>query len=483
MTHGTITVLTSEQPKTLGKVFEMTADGLKKSTSGEMTRATFEVVRFDGIEALAAILTSCSTSQAITTSLPRNGSQSGLIVTRCAKSDNPCAIARTKADFGFPEGAAGVMILDYDPVGKALSRDELWAIVREVVPTVESAGVLWWCSGSSFVYDRANELQGLRGQRLYICIVNLADTERAGLVLQKRLWLAGHGRIEVSKSGALLQRTPFDAAMAQAARVDFCGGSVCKGALRQLRPAPVILASGGWLDTAEALPDLTASEQATYEDLVTKAKREAMPQSEIVKASWVAERKNGMVSRLMAEGVGVVEAVERSDKVLTAALAGSLLGDFEIPLVGGGSVTVGEMLDDRAKWHGVKLPDPLEPTYKNGSWVATAYLYGGHPTIASLAHGGQTFRLYRQPARLYLTAGGKAELASEIVRRLATGGEVFKSGGLLCRVEGGRGRRLERAALTHLIQTQMSFYGKNAKGEDVARDLPGDVVDMVIAIA
>lgn len=351
------------------------------------------------------------------------------------------------------------------------------------MPSVKDAGVLHWSSGSSWIFNGDTELQGLKGQRIYILIADLSDTVRAGEVLQKRLWLAGFGRIEVSKAGSLLLRSTFDAAMHQPARLDFCGGAVCEAPLVQRRPPPVALSSGGFLDTKAALPDLTPAEQTQYEDLVSAAKRAALPEAEMVKAAWMAERETKMVQRLVGSGIDAGEAAERTNKTLQSALKGVLLGDYEITLPDGSIVSVGEILDNRSKWHGVQTRDPLEPEYQNGKTCGKLYLYGTQPVLSSRAHGGQTFRLIRQPERLYVAAGGKAELATNIVERLAVSGDVFRSGGLLVQVNDGAVRRLERAALLHFVSTRLSFYGKTANGLDVPRDLTPDVIDMVTAIA
>lgn len=484
MTKGALSLITTTKPASLGKHYKLTAKGLDKTTAGEMVAGSHETVELSGVEDLAAILQAVGTHQAISTSLPRDGQLSGAIVTKSAKADNPGALARTKDDFGLPEGG-GVFIGDYDPppTGEPMSSDQLWACARSVVTGIESAGVLHWSSGSSWIYNGETLLQGQRGQRLYILVRDLSDTERAGVVLQKRLWLQGFGRIEISKAGSMLLRTTFDAAMHQPARLDFCGGTVCELPLVQNRPAPFVLSSGGWLDTRDALPDLTPDEQATYEDLVNAAKRAAQPKAEAVKAAWVASRKVEAVQRLMVSGIEASEAEERTERMLQTALKGVLLGDFEITLPDGSTVTVGEVLDKRAKWHGLQTRDPLEPEYQGGKTCAILYLYGNRPVLSSRAHGGQRFSLVRQPARLYIAAGRKAELATEIVERLAASGEIFKCGGLLVQVVGGAVRGLERAALLHLIQTRFAFYSKNAKGSDSPRDLTPDVIDMVTAIA
>ncbi len=484
MTAGKLTLITSNQPAHLGKTFRLTAAGLEKRTAGQMVEGSFEVREFSDVSTLAEILAGVTSSQALMASLPKDGRRAGKIVTKDMKPNHPGALARTKEDFGFPTNQAGVLVLDYDPPTSTtpLKRDQLWALLLATVPGLDAAGALWWCSGSSFIYQGAEQVQGLRGQRIYILIQDVSDTERFGEILFKRLWLAGHGRVEISKAGSMLPRSVFDQAMFQPARLDFCGGAVCELPLEQRRGQPVILSNGGWLGTRAALPDLTAHEQAAFEDLVEAAKLKAAPEAEVIKAKWSAERVPAMVERLVKSGIPTDQATERAERTLSSALRGVLLGDFSITLDGGKSVTVGEILDDRARFHGVLTKDPIEPDYQNAKTCGKLYLFGSSPVLSSRAHGGQTFKLLRQPARLYITKGGAATLVDQIIEKLNQEPDLYECGGLIVRVESGRVRHLRKHALMHTIQSRIAFFTKDAKGNDTPADLPPNIADMVIAM-
>ena len=484
MTAGKLTLITSSQPAHLGKTFRLTASGLDKRTAGQMVEGSFEVCSFADVEALAGILAGVSTDQAIMASLPVDGRQAGKIVTKAEKGNQAGALARTKEDFHFPANQPGLMVLDYDPPAGAmpLTMEQLWNLLRSAVPGFGSAGVLWWCSGSSFIYQGSEEVQGLRGQRFYILVQDLADMARAGDVLYKRLWLAGQGRFEISTAGSLLSRSIVDLAMFQNARLDFIGGAVCESPLEQRRGLPVVLSNGEWLNTRAALPDLTAPEQAQFEDLVEAAKLKAAPEAETVKAQWQADREPTMVERLVKSGVPADQAKDRVERTLSTALRGVLLGDFVVTLADGKTVAVGQILDDRAKYHGMLTRDPLEPEYLGNKVCGKLYLFGSAPVLTSRAHGGQTFRLLRQPARLYVAKGSKALLADQIIEKLDQEPDLFLRGGVLVRIEGGEVRPLRRHALMHTIQTRIAFFTRNEKGNDMPADLPGDVADMVSAM-
>jgi hypothetical protein len=479
---GALSIFTATKPATLGKQYRLTSSGVEKTTAGEMTEGVAEVVDFDSVQALVAILAEVGTHQAISASFPKYGQRTARIVTKAAKPNNPGALARTKEDFGLPP-KPGVLILDYDPPEGAapMGREHLWGALRAVVPQLETAGVIWWCSGSSFIYNGDEQVHGLRGQRLYVTVQDLSDTERFGDVLSKRLWLAGHGRVEVSASGQKLLRTIVDGAMFQAARLDFCGGAVCVPPLEQRRGSPVILAHGGWLDSADALPDLTPKEQAQFEAIVADAKAKAEPAARAAREKWQAERIEAATAKLTHSGVAPNEAAERAERALSSALGGVLLGDFTVTLDDGQQVTVGEALDNKEKYHGRLALDPLEPEYQGGKVVSKFYLFGSAPNLHSFAHGGKVFQLRRQPARLYVAKGRKAEVVDDIRRLLNGEPDLFIRGGVPVKIEGGRVRCLRKHSLQHLVQTRVSFYSRTDKGVDARADLPGDVVEMLLA--
>jgi hypothetical protein len=102
--------------------------------------------------------------------------------------------------------------------------------------------------------------------------------------------------------------------------------------------------------------------------------------------------------------------------------------------------------------------------------------------LHSFAHGGATYQLRRQPARLYVQAGRQAELADEIRAFLAGEPDVFTRGGVLVRVDDGRLRVLRKPSLRHLVGTRCALFVRDEKGRDAPRDVPADVADMVLSL-
>lgn len=482
---GALTVFTSEKPTILGKTFRLGQDGsLVKDTAGQMVEGTFQVREFEDVEGLRALLASIETSQAISASVPRNGAAAGRIVTKGAKHTHPVALSRTKADFGFA-AQPGVLVLDYDPpaTGEPLGREALWGVVLKAAPSLAAAGVLWWCSGSSHIFEGETERQGLRGQRIYILVENAADIPRAFEALDARLWLAGHGNVVVSASGQRLVRGLFDRTMGEDGRLDFIGGAVCHPPLEQRRGAPVALGAGGFIDSIVAFPPLSAFERQRFETLKEEALTKAEPAAKAQRGLWETGRVGQETERLIKKGVGLVEARDRAERAIRAATEGLLLGDFVVILDDGTAVTVGEVLEAKERYHGRLCRDPLEPDYLGGKVCAKLFLFGASPTLTSRAHGGANYRLRRQPAAIEVTRGRLAELTDTVAARLAAEGDVFSRGGVLIQVQpDGSVRRLNKAGVRHLVGVRFALTGRNAKNEPIPADLPGDCADMLLAL-
>jgi hypothetical protein len=485
MQIGKLTIFMSEQPDTLGKVFSLKSDDtLQKEVAGHMTRGSYEVVDFTSTADLAALLARVATNQAISASLPLASlPQSGRVVSSKLLAANRGAVTRSKTNFDFRANTPGILTLDYDPQpgDVVLSPEQLWSFLQSTIGGLAAAGVVHWLSGSSHIWNGETELQGRRGQRFYILVADAGDVPRACETLAARLWLAGHGRIVLSRSGAKLLRHLFDDAMGEAARLDFCGGAVCKPPLVQRRGPPVVLSAGGFLDTRVALPDLTASEQARVEGLQQAAKDAAESEAAAVRAAWALARGEALTTRLVKAGVPVAEAHERATQAARSAGGGTLLGDYTIILEDGREVSVGQVLDATDKYDGAVCLDPLEPDYRGGKATAKLYLHGAVPVIHSFAHGSAIYRLRRQPVRIFLKAGRRAETANEIREKLAAEQDLFVRGGVLVRLDGGRLLPIKRpAALSYLVGLRYALFKHARDGAAIAADLDDQTAAMLL---
>jgi len=149
-------------------------------------------------------------------------------------------ITRTQKFFHYNEGP-GLGMFDHDPKPghPALNPDEFISAICEVWPDFRSLPTVYTPSTSSCIYDLAgNQLTGMgAGFHLYFLFPHAHRLPDLAKWLFHRLWLTGHGSIFISASGAMLERTIFDASVFSAERLDFVAGAVCHECEQRL-PAP-----------------------------------------------------------------------------------------------------------------------------------------------------------------------------------------------------------------------------------------------------
>jgi len=399
-----ITIVSSTKPATLTKHISRRADGtLEKTSSAHMTQGSAQVVDVNSMAELNAVLDRLLPNQAVAYGTPPRAEAP--IVSEKYLTTTPGAITRSDKFFNWPNGG-GFMMLDYDPEanGVALSRDALLGTLFSVLPAAATSGWLWRPSASGNIYDAVTgaELSGLKGQRVYLAVKDVADAPRAGAVLFKRLWLAGHGRIELAANGAQLVRSLVDGSVWQPSRLDFAAGAVCgPGLLRS--PPPGLPIAGGLLDTVAALPDLTTEEEQRYAVLVHQQKEATAPAS-------AQQRERHIQTVARDQGVDPEAVRARYD---IAEQKGILANDFPIELAyGRGTVTVADILLNPDQYHNVVCLDPIEPDYNNRHPVGKIYNDAKGAYLDSKAHGGRVFHL-----------GSIAALAFQ---QQASGGDTFK---------------------------------------------------------
>jgi hypothetical protein len=484
MTAGRLTVF--ESTSALAKRWELDAQGKPcKTSAAQMTQGAYRVAEFGSADDLSALLGSVTTNQAVCASLPLDGSEVGGICTQAALSKTPGAKARTKQHFGL-QPCPGLLFLDHDAATAdgGMGRDELWKWLGRLVPGIESAGVVWRPSGSSHIFNSDVDLTGLRGQHLFVMLAEAADGPRVIKTLAARFWLAGLGRVEVSKSGALLLRCPIDTAPSDAARLIFAGGAECVPPLLQQRGPAVVLGDGGFLDSRTDVPDLTAAEQGRYEALIEQAKAEATP----LALQRRAEHRGGIIAKrlpdLMKKGCSAAEAEERIAAAVDAAYGGYLLADFELTAVSDDGcrevVTVAQVLADRDRWHLVDVLDPLNPEHRGGAPDCRLYLHSTSPIAFSLDDGGTVYRLRAAKQRLTVARGARGELVQQLAEVVAGMDQVFSTDTGPVMVEAGRRLPLSPERLMNLIGTAVVLTTAGAKGSS-AVDLTRETAALVLA--
>lgn len=481
-----LSVITAIKPERLSKGYSLGANGdLLKSAGGNLSKGQVQTRNLTTLADLAAILKSLTPAQALVYGVPRNDATTVMTRKAFADAGRPQgATTRTNDAFAWPK-AGGVMMLDYDPAatGEALDRDALVQAIRTAAPGLAAAGLLWCPSASSCIWQGDKELRGVKGQRLYMLVQDAADIPRAGAALVSRLWLAGFGHIEVSKSGAMLERTLVDASVWQASRLDFAGGAACGNGLDQRRGDPVIIDGDALpIDSRAALPDLTQGERETLDTIKADAKGKARPDADIAKGQWIEARVQEMVPPAARNDP---EAIERAEGIARRALeTGILSGDFILQVDNGFEiehVAVGDLLDNPARWHGCMTRDPLEPDYDGGRLVGRLFLMQARPVLHSFAHGGKPYRLHRAPARVELVRGHTSEAATATIELLRRDPICFDFGGQLALADNGRVHPLCPDGLAHHLGNVTQFWKFDAEGRQVDTDPPTGLVKQVIA--
>lgn len=400
------TCFTAIKPARLSKRFTLTGPAtLKKESGGDLLEGTAEKLTVADLAEFAALLPTLTPKQALAYGI--NGRATARVVTAgalasaAAQSSEP-VIARNREHFAWPEGA-GILMLDHDapPDGPPLSPDELRAALAATCPALANAPAVWRPSAGSCIYTKDGaELRGIGGQRLYVPVLDAGDIPRALQVLFDRLWLAGFGRYELSKSGAWLARAAIDASVAQPERLDFCGGAECGRGLEQRLPPPILFhPDAPPLDTRAALSDLDASERHRLAELREAAKEPLKERQVEIREEWIKTRVDARLSAIPEPDR--TEAQPKLEKVYRqAAEGGRLEPDFELIVVRKGTqartrMTVGELLNARDQYHEATALDPLEPDYPDGQTrlVGWLNLRAREPYLLSHAHGGTRYLL------------------------------------------------------------------------------------------
>ncbi len=308
-------------------------------------------------------------------------------------------IARSKDFFHYPEGP-GLLMLDHDQARKnavalddkalkAYHPDELIDIIGAFLDPLKGAARVSVCSTSSCIYETAtgNELRGKSaGFHLYLFPQNAADVPRFLDVLGKRLVLAGYGRVEFSRSGAVLVRTLVDLLIASPERLDFVAGAVCDEGLEQQLPDPEY--KGGKLLNTEALTNLTPAQEKDYQGILDQLKAAGSPQQATIEGDYIEQEAEKLTTQ---SDMNIAQA----RKTVKARKKGVLAGDDLLFFVHKKKpVSVAHALDHGPEFDNKSCADPIEPDY-DGSSMSKAIFYwneGKNPLLYSHAHGGITYR-------------------------------------------------------------------------------------------
>lgn len=453
---GSYTIFSSTA--TLGKFFNVVDGTVKKTVECELHTGNYTVRSFSTANEFLTQLTEVSGSQVISASVPTNGTTTGGITTRARPREN--CLARTKENFKFPDGP-GIMTLDYDPSGTVLSREELINLLRTAADIPEDSALLWWCSGSSYIYNGDEEIQGLKGQRIYLLVENARDIPRAGKVLLDRCWLLGYGHIKPSKAGSKLEYSVFDGTMFHHDRLDFIGGAICEEPLSQRRGMPINYGGSAFLDTKKAFRDLSDDEN-TYLNLLRKEAANAVADDCIrLRQTHMENNREKLEKRLISANVAKQDAPDKARSILRAAYENcELASAFPLELEGGKTLTVKELLDSPTEYHLAKTRDPIDPEHRHGELCGILYLDQPTPKLFSFAGGGVTYTLIRQEVSVELRAGDRAIAAKAIAQALLSFKDLYMSGNSIVKVVGSKFKPQSVLGIGGLIDSRVDVFSR-----------------------
>lgn len=224
----------------LTKQYRLRGTALEKITGGVMMRGTAERMTIIALPDLIPIINDLNPRQALTYGTVSIDGDLHNVATKQHQVDGQ-NIARSKDFFEYKEGQHGIMLCDYDPPAgeRPLSSAELRAALVGVCPILAHTEMLISASASSFVYRKADNvcMKGAGGWHVLIHAENAADIPALGAILNARTWLAGLGRIEISKDGKKLPRSLLDTSVWQPERLSFEAGVMCGTGIEQRRPA------------------------------------------------------------------------------------------------------------------------------------------------------------------------------------------------------------------------------------------------------
>ncbi len=483
-----LTRFTAHSPSRLSKAFRLENGRLVKESGGQLFDGAADRIAVD-FAGFAALLDSLTPRQALAYGV--NGHESARVVPAAklpTKPTTPPTIARDRRHFNWSDGL-GVLMLDYDPPPneRPLDRESLLQEVSRGWPALVDAPHLWRPSAGGCIHrsDTGEELKGVSGQRLYVLIANAADATRAGSVLFDRLWLAGFGRFEVSKSGALLSRTIIDGSVFQPERLDFCGGADCGPGLEQRLPQPLVLNTHATpVNTAETLPDLTSQEAAELRAIRERAAAALAGDVSRARETWIDDRVSTALDAIPAERRHE-ERARMADTFRRACEDGRLLADFSLEIENHGSVTVAAVLDNPARYHGCRTLDPLEPDYSGGRFTGWLNLHAaGKPYLYSHAHGGKRFSLHRALQTIRVEGGELHRMAEKALALIRLDGVIYQRGHELARLSGDQIQSVGADWLTVYL-TRLCRFEKHDKRAKVweSVDCPARLATSICAMA
>ena len=365
---------------------------IKGQGSLAITAGVLEHVQVAGLTGLQTLLRAIRPDQALVHGIVK-GSQptdTAPLVTKDARDQAkpgtlaPGTIARSKDFLEYPADRFLLMFdRDDNPEDPAqvTTAEALLALLAPLLPGLADAGVLTTVSTSSGIRDKQTNDWLIPPTGSHSYFLARGDLARFVGLLKIRLWNAGYGFCKLGTPNAqtgvaaVLERAAVDLMVFSPERLDYVAGArIAKNApFYQDRGEPRLL-PGGLLDL-DAFPDVTPAERQAYEARLTAAKAALAPaRFQQVQAVILAAEPE-----LPADQVKVL-----AQQRLQHQEEGLLSDDFLLYFFHRKKAVA--VKDLSADYDDMRLADPAEPTYRDGT-DAIFHWRQGDWLINSFAHG------------------------------------------------------------------------------------------------
>ena len=396
--------------------------------------------------------------------------------TRQMVEQHQTVLTRTRLCFGYAEGQPGILFIDIDDITG--NPDSQLDKIYEAIPELKDyPHVVHPSSSSNILGPDGKQHSGVKGLHVYWAVEDASLIPDYGKVLFDRLTLAGYSRVDVSKTGSLLERSVVDASVWQPERLDFVGGAVLNDGLTYSNREPVL--RGTRSDGVQVVPGnvfkpLSQNAKKNLDAAWSGLKAEKRPEAEHTSDDWVDASSSDAERQARRTAVRSRRAGRE-----TILQPGFILRPDK-----GKPFDVREVTDlarkdfsaARAKYHGMHIADP--DTDEPGK--AILYVNARDSIkIHSFKHGGKVFKVVSCPV---VQQGRGTEDAEHIADVLRRSGDFYRTGeNNFVRVENDRlvyysTMEDDVRVFVRDVSDYLSYY--TAKGE---ADLPMGVAKQFLA--
>ena len=257
----------------LTKEFKLVDGSITKVSHGDLYRGYIESTTVS-LSELPTIIEGLGTNQALNFGALKPEYEGITKLTTTNKVVPGASIARSKNYLEYPPRPT-FMMLDYD--AKELTPTELHTQLLEVIPEFKGVGMLMANSSSAGVYLLSDAPPTVikSGVHIHLIVADGSKIPEIGKFIKYRMWAAGYGYIQISASGALLDRNLFDDAVHTPERLVFEATPIKGDGLEQV-PRQLVQIEGVALSGEYKL---NAEQEKELKNLISLAKAKVKPEA------------------------------------------------------------------------------------------------------------------------------------------------------------------------------------------------------------